>query len=85
MWVISGSCPKNAIKTNRATSKTTEEEKKNGGKKSHVFFNEHRWIFLKIVLSFVVLLNSPCYETPKKRDKKADKHLNSIKNKTEWV
>jgi hypothetical protein len=45
--------------------------KKNGGKKSHIFCDEPRWTSSKKVL--IAFLNSPCYETPKTRLKKIDK------------
>jgi hypothetical protein len=44
------------------------EGKKNGRKKTRIFGDEPRWIFSK--KSFFMFLNSPCYETPKKRPEK---------------
>jgi hypothetical protein len=55
-------------------------KKKNGGKKIRIFCDEPRWTFSKKV--FFVFLNSPCYETPKKRPKKKSiKNKNKNKNK----
>jgi hypothetical protein len=58
--------PKNVIKKNQ-TKQPREGGKKNGGEKSRIFCDEPRWIFSDF---FFVFLNSPCYETPKKRLKK---------------
>jgi hypothetical protein len=48
--------------------KQPREKKKNGGNKTRIFCDEPDGLFRKKV--FFVFLNSPCYETPKKRLKK---------------
>jgi hypothetical protein len=55
--------PKNAIKKNR--TKKSKEEKKRTEEKKAAFFVMSPDDFSKKVFS--VFLNSPCYETPKKR------------------
>jgi hypothetical protein len=71
--------PKNAIKKNNSTTYNKGRGKKTEGKKSRIFCDEPRWTFFDF---FSVFLNSPCYETPKKRPlKKSIKNKNKNKNK----
>jgi hypothetical protein len=58
--------PKNAIK--KTLNKTTEGEKNRRKKKAAFFVMSPEGFFQEKV--FPVFLNSPCYETPKKRLKK---------------
>jgi hypothetical protein len=73
---------RNAQKRDKKISnQTTEGQKqnKNGRKKATFFVMSPDGIFRKTI--FLVFLNSPCYETPKKRVKKVDE---KIKIKIRW-
>jgi hypothetical protein len=69
MAFLNSSCyetPKNAMK------KIEQNQARNGGgeteeKKGRVFCDEPRWTFSKKCCFFQMFLNSPCYETLKKR------------------
>jgi hypothetical protein len=69
--------PKNAIKK---SNKTTEGEKKNGGKKNRIFCDEPRWTFSK--KSFFRVFELPLLRNAKKTPlKKSIKNKNKNKNK----
>jgi hypothetical protein len=65
---LNSPCYETPNKCDKKIEQSNRGRKKTAGKKTTFFVMSPDGFFLKEKKVFIVFLNSPCYETPKKRD-----------------